>query len=198
MKYKIITPVASEPITLADARKHLRIEPYGSPATHPDDAYVTALISVVRSWCEQYLQRALAEQTIELALDEFTKTIALPFAPIQSVTSITYIDTDGATQTLATSVYAFDSYSNKITLKYDQYYPQTQLINNAVLIRYVAGYTNGASPDTYPLEYAIKAAMLLLIGHLYENRQENTTANMSALPMGIYSLLQPYKLGLGL
>jgi uncharacterized phiE125 gp8 family phage protein len=198
MKYKVTTPISTEPISLEEARAHLRIEAFGSPLEHPDDAYVTALISVARSWCEQYTQRALATQTIELVADDFMKSLALPFAPIQSVSSVEYIDTDGATQTLATSVYALDEYANEIKLKYNQQYPATQAINNAVTVTYIAGYTNGESPDSYPLPASIKAAMLLIIGHLYENRQENTSVNMNSLPMGVMLLLTPYRLGLGL
>jgi uncharacterized phiE125 gp8 family phage protein len=197
MKVKIITPVVTEPVSLADARTHLRIEPYGSPPEHPDDLYVETLISVAREWCEQYLQRSLATQTLEVAYDNFTETLYLPNAPIQSVTEVTYVDENGATQTLYTSIYELDWYEDKLKLKYGQTYPKAR----SVKITYVGGYTNGQSPDTDPLPFAIKAAMLLIVGNLYANRQEdqlgNTRISFNSLPMGVYNLIQPYRLGLG-
>jgi uncharacterized phiE125 gp8 family phage protein len=202
MKYKVITPVSTEPVTLDDARTHLRIETYGSPAEHPDDAYVTALISTAREWCEQYLERSLATQTIQLAVDNFNSTIQLINEPVQFIDSITYIDSEGATQTLATTIYELDEYDYVVKLKYGQQWPTVRPQDDAVTVTYTAGYTNGMSPDTYPFPFSIKAAMLLIIGNLYENRQQdvlgNTRISFNSLPLGVYSLLQPYRLGLGL
>ena len=202
MKYRITTPPSIEPVTLAEARTHLRIEPYGSPLEHPDDTYISSAISVAREFCEQYLERALATQTITMVADNFSKPLLLPNAPIQSVTDITYVDENGATQTLATTVYELDTFGNKIRLKYDQVYPNTRVQEDAVTVTYVAGYTNGESPDTYPLPAPIKAAMLLIIGNQYENRQQDvlgsTRISFNSLPLGVYNLLQPYRLGLGL
>ena len=202
MKYKVITPPTYEPLTLAAARTHLRIEPYGSPAEHPDDTYISTLIKVAREFCEQYLERALVSQTIRLVVDNFNSPIFLPNAPIQSIDSITYVDVDGVTQTLATSVYELDEYDNCVRLKYGQTYPAVRGQEDAVTVTYTAGYTNGVSPDTYPLPAPIEAAMLLIIGNYYENRQQdvlgNTRISFNSLPLGVYNLLQPYRLGLGM
>lgn len=202
MKYRVITPPTAEPLTLDDARAHLRIEPFGSPLEHPDDDYVQSLITVAREFCEQYLERSLATQTIELVNDSFYAPIYLPNLPIQSVDSLTYVDINGATQTLATSVYELDEYEGKIRLQYGQQYPVSRVQEDAITVTYTAGYTNGTSPDTYPLPAPIKAAMLLIIGNFYENRQQdvlgNTRISFNSLPLGVYNLLQPYRLGLGL
>ena len=202
MKYRVTTPPTSEPVTLEEARTHLRIEPYGSPPEHPDDTYITTLITVAREFCEQYLERALVTQTITSVTNAFSKSLVLPNAPIQSVTSITYVDENGVTQTLPETVYELDTYDNKIRLQYDQQYPKTRPQEDAVTITYVAGYTNGESPDIYPLPAPVKAAMLLLIGNQYENRQQdvlgNTRISFNSLPLGVYNLLQPYRLGLGM
>jgi uncharacterized phiE125 gp8 family phage protein len=201
MKYKVITPVSTEPITLEEARTHLRIEPYGSPLVHPDDDYVTALISVARDWCEKYTKKALATQTIEYSFDEFKDKIYLNIGPVQSVSSIEYLDSNGASQTLSTSVYGLDDYEGVIYLKKGQSWPTVYAQTNAITLTIVAGYTNGLSPDTYPFPFSIKAAMLLIIGNLYENRQEDqmgsTKMSFNSLPMGVYSLLQPYRQSLG-
>jgi uncharacterized phiE125 gp8 family phage protein len=199
MNYRLITaPV--EPIQLEEARTHLRIEPYGSPEEHPDDDYISALITVARQWCEQYTRRALATQIIEFPLDKFDGDIELPLKPAQQVESITYLDANGASQTLSTSVYGLDFYGGKIFLKNGQSWPTTLGQTNAITVKYTAGHTLG-SPDDIELPKPIISAMYLLIGTLYENRQEVTTSNQqnnyNQLPFGIAALLQPYRYGMG-
>ncbi len=198
MGYKIITAATSEPITLAEARKHLRIEPYGSPEAHPDDSYISMLITAAREWCEQYTGRGLASQTIEMALDEFPDNeIQLPLTPVTSITSVKYVSTAGVETTISNSVYALDDYSqpNWLVLTYGSVWPDTNGGANNIKIRMVAGNTSSNIP------FPIKSAILLIIGNLYENRQEDqlatSKATFNSLPMGVYNLLQPYRLSLG-
>jgi uncharacterized phiE125 gp8 family phage protein len=202
MKPLVIDPVEVEPIELEEARVHLRIEAFGSPLEHPDDNYVTALITASRMWCEEYLERALSTQTLQIAFDKFTAKIALPGAPIQSIEEITYLDTSGARQTVDPEIYELDMHRNQVTLLYGEVWPTALEYTNSVQIEYVAGYTIGVSPDLFPFPLPIKQAMLLIIGNLYENRQQdllaNTRLSLNSLPMGVYTLLQPYRLGMGL
>jgi uncharacterized phiE125 gp8 family phage protein len=198
MKFRVLTPPAVEPITLDEARTHLRIEPYGSPEEHPDDLYIQGLITAARQWCEEYTRLALATQTIEVAFDNFSELEDLPFLPAQSIDGITYVDGNGANQTLATSVYGLDLYTGGIVLKYGQSWPATRAESNAVIATYKAGYTVGESPDEYTLPGPIKSAMYLIIGHMYENRQQVGTVESYELQMGVFSLLQPYRRGLGI
>lgn len=202
MNFREITPVSAEPLTLEQARTHLRLDVYGSPPEHPDDTYVQDLITAARQWCEDYLQRALATKTIEIVYDSFIDNkLRLPVAPIQSITSIEYIDTDGNTQTLATTVYGLDIYRNQIYLKYNQQWPDLQPTVNPVTVTAVVGYTDGQSPDPYPIPEPIRRGMLLIISNLYENRQQDqlgaTRISFNSLPMGVYSILAPYRLGQG-
>lgn len=202
MNYKITSLISSEPVTLEEARKHLRIEPFGSPLVHPDDDYILRLISASRAWCEEYTKRALATQNISVSLSEFPDDyIELPIEPVQSVTNITYIDTNGAQQTLSTNVWVFDDYENRIYAKYGQTFPSTQAVSNAVTVNYVAGYTDGLSPDIYEVPESIKQAILLMVGSYYENRQQdqmgNTRISFNSLPYGVDMLLQPYRNSLG-
>jgi len=198
MAYKIIIAATTEPILLAEARDHLRIEAFGSPEAHPDDAKIELLISSAREWCEQYTGRALAQQTIEVAYDNFPENgIELPLTPVISITSIKYIDPQGIENTLANTVYALDDYSqpNWIVLQANQIWPTTNGVANNVKIRLTVGNTTSNIPK------AIKSAMLLLVGNLYENRQEDIAATsrvtFNSLPLGVYNLLQPYRLELG-
>lgn len=206
MNFRITSQILIEPVSLDEARKHLRIEPFGSPEIHPDDSYIETLISVAREWCEQYTRRALATQTVMVSTDDFpsgesiySTAIKLPLTPLQSVTFVKYYDTDNVEQTLSSSVYYVDTFEGAIYLEINQSWPQTN--GKPVTIEYIAGYTNGESPDNYPFPYPIKAAMLLLIGNYYENRQEDvaagTRATFNSLPTGVYNLLQPYRMNLG-
>jgi len=199
MNYKITTQVQTEPISLEQARDHLRLDTYGSPEIHEDDALVSVLITAAREWTEQYLRRALALQTVTAVYDRFPcLPIQLPFAPARSVDNIVYIDTSGNQQTLSTSVYSFNSYTNEIWLKYNQAYPSTRNEPNAVTVTYTAGHTSeDESPNNNPMPKAIYQAMLLTIGHLYEHREAVDLNNFSDLPMGVTILLQPYSQGLG-
>lgn len=196
MAYKIITAATTEPITLEEARSHLRIDVYGDPAVHPDDSYIEQLISVSREWCEQYTGRSFAEQVIETAMDSFPAgDITLPLTPVGSITSVKYLDATSSEITLSSAYYQLDDYSipNKLALKLNQTWPSTDGSVNNVKIRTVVG--DSAIP------YPVKAAMLLIIGNLYENRQEDqlatSRASFNSLPMGVYNLLQPYRLSMG-
>lgn len=130
------------------------------------------------------LGRALVEQSWELLLDRFpcASEIPIPLPPLRSVTSITYVDTDGATQTLATTVYAVDTASEPgvVSLKYGQTWPSTLCQRNAVTIAFTCGY--GLSDDVPdPLKSAIK----LMVKDRYDQTQDNEAA--------IARLIFPYR-----
>lgn len=162
MSLKLITAPASEPITLAEAKLHLRVD--GTD----EDALITALIVAARQSAEHITGRSLMPQTWELALDEFDSAIYLPKPPLVSVTSVKYLDEDGVLQTLDPSAYLLDDYSEpaKLMPAYDTCWPSTRCQANAVTIRYQAGY---ADAESVPQE--IKSWMLLKIGMLYANRE---------------------------
>lgn len=192
MSVKVITPAATYPVTLAQARTHLRITPYGDPLAHPDDDYIsTFLIPSATAWVEQYIDRALITQTVELAINEFTERVYLPLGNVQSVTTVKAL-VDGVETTVSTDVYGLNDYSQSayLYLKNEQVWPDIDSVDNAVKVRYVVGYLSVPAP--------IISAIYLLIGHLYENRQQNVSGvSLTELPMGICTLLQTYRLNVG-
>ena len=200
---KVIVQPTVEPVSLEQARLHLRLDAYDSPPTHPDDALIEALITAAREWCEAFTGRSLAVKTLELALDGFpcnlAEAIALPSCPIHGISSFVYIDGDGVQQTVTD--YQFDTYSEppRLLPAPDIYWPTAKVQMNAVRIRYVAGYTlPGDSPDIAPLPKSLYAAMLLTIGHLYENREDSTVQEMKPIPMGAQALMRPWRLHNGM
>lgn len=205
MKYQIISEATIQPVTLTEARDHLRVVPFGYPSAHPDDTYIESAIAAARQWVEEYIERPLVSKTIEYYVSQFEQSFDLPTLPIQDVQSIKYLADDNTIKTVAIDVYKLKTYSDsaKIILAYGKSFP-TDVINeeNSITLTVTAGYTVGESPNTYPLPAPIKAAILLIIGNLYENRQQdvlgNTRISFNSLPLGVYNLLQPYRMGLGL
>lgn len=169
MGLKVITPVATEPVTLAEAKLHLRVD------HSTDDTLISSLISAAREECEHLLERALAPQTLRLSIDAFPADgIELPRPPVTSIESIQYVDTDGATQTLAGSDYYLDDEQEPswVVPAYGVVWPDTRDEANAVVVTYVAGYTD--CPDV------IRAWILLRVGTLYCTREADS--DKPALP----------------
>lgn len=185
MALKLITPPASEPVSLVEAKAHLRV------VGADDDALITSLISAARQSAESMTGRALMPQTWELALDEFGDEIRLPMPPLVSVTSVQYTDADGATQTLAISGYHVDDYSAPARLlpAYGTSWPATRAQANAIRIQYQAGYANSAA-----VPHEVKQWMLLRIGMLYENREETNVGNIVTEFKHVDRLLDPYRI----
>lgn len=187
-----------EPIDLATARLHLRLDTTGSPPSHPDDDLVSALITAVRENAEDYTGLAIAAQTYQLTLDEFPKDkIDLGVWPVRSVTSIQYIDQDGNTQTLAANKYIVDYTDKPATIQYVDPWPQTKIRVNAVTITFTAGFAAG-SPTKYNLPTSLKQGMLLMLGHLYENREAVNVGNLvTQVPLGAIHLMTPHRIRMG-
>lgn len=191
----LITPPEAEPISLIEARLHLKLDATGSPATHPDDTLVTALIAAVRQHLDGdmgLLERALVTQTWELTIDEFPEDeFRVPLPPLQSIVSIKYDDPAGAEQTVSPDDYVVDLISEPawVLPVTGATWPDTYDTVNAVRVRFTAGY-GVASAVPAP----IKSAMLLMLGDLYENRQETIIGTISSqLPRGVDALLSPYR-----
>jgi uncharacterized phiE125 gp8 family phage protein len=166
MDHTIITAVTAEPVSLAEAKLHLRLDDIGG--SHPHDALVTSLISSAREFAEHYTGRALAQQTLEVALDSFPNggTIDLPRPPVASVTSIKYDDSDNVEQTMSAADYSLSAYGDRrrINLGPDADWPGTYSKADAVRIRYVTGY--GATGHDATGQYATcpkAAAMAILL-----------------------------------
>jgi uncharacterized phiE125 gp8 family phage protein len=197
MAVKLITGPTDEPVSLDEAKAHLRAE-------SDDDALIASLIATARQSVETITGRALMPQTWELALDEFPRrlgrscpdahveAIDLPKPPIISLQSVKYVDTNGALQTLAEAAYQLDDYSEPARLlpAYGTSWPAARRQPNAVLIRFQAGYADAAS-----VPQQIKQWMLMRIGAMYENREEIIVGQRVVsvdLPF-VDRLLDPYR-----
>ena len=193
MPTKIITQPTFEQITTAEVTEYLRLD--DSPT---DIDLVESLITAARQYLEEAVNHPIAEQTLETSFDAFQNEFVLT-SPVQSVSSIKYLDDTGAEQTLNANQYLVDTYSDpaRITPALNVSYPNTYAVPNAVKIRYVAGYTTGSSPDDFPMPKPLKFAMLLVIGDLYANREGQGDKSYSVNPT-VQNLLSFYRIKMGL
>jgi uncharacterized phiE125 gp8 family phage protein len=162
------------------------------------DPEFLAFIETARVYVEEETRRALLTQTWRLTRDAFPTgdeadpTIRLARPPVQSVASITYVDPLGETQTLDPATYVLDAAATppRIHLAYDAEWPSTRAQRNAVTILFVAGY--GDTPAAVPAP--LRAAMKLMIGHWFANREAVNIGNItSELPLAVANLLGPYR-----
>lgn len=190
------------PVTLEEARAHCRIDADGSPASHPDDALVTSLIAAATQFIDGphgLLSRCIVTQTWELVLDRFPSgAIGIPLPPLQSVESITYLNADGDSVVIPENGYSVDNARQPgYVLPGPDGWPQVGDYINAVRIRFVAGYAPEGSPIDYRanVPQAIKQAILLIVGHWYENREDVIVGQMPMkVPMAADALLFPYRI----
>lgn len=199
---KLATAAPSEQITLDEAKSHLRLDSYGGspPSTHPDDTLLEQVyIPTARAICEALSGRSFVPQVYELGLAQFpvqtTYTrngINLGIGPIRGVESVTYRDSSGTDVVLDPASYIVDPYTEPgfIYAIYGSSWPSAYVMPNTVRVRFTAGYDYaGGSPYDFPLPTQFKWAMLLALGHIYENREETTVAALHELPLGLQTLL---------
>lgn len=194
MAHKVTSGPASEPVSLAEAKAHLRVE----SGVTADDSYITNLITAARIEVENYCNRALITQTIEEVYDGFPITspvrynnrLYLSINPVQSVTSVTYKDESG-TQTWGPGDYATELVSEpaQITPVYGGTWPVTVEIPAAVKVTYEAGF--GDDADNVP--EAIKQSMLLMISQWYQYRDNKQQSPFKMQEGPAQYLLRPYR-----
>ena len=196
MNPKLITELDTVPIvSLETCWAHLRITPEDdSPPHHPDDELILAYLAAAREWVEGYTGVALTPRKLELALDTFPAgEIFLPTPPTVSVESVKYTDGDGVVQTVDPLNYVLDGYQRPGWLlpATGFSWPATKDTVNAVLIRYFVGYAlwdESLPLSYYPLPKMLRSALLLLLGDLYENRENSSNQSQQEVPLGVKSL----------
>lgn len=183
---KLITAPAAEPVTEAEVITRTGI---GDNVASAD---TTALIKSARTWAEEFCGRAFVTQTWEKRLDAFPAEIELARGPVQSITSVKYVDTDGVLQTLASSEYTLDDYEQNgiIYPAYGVTWPSTRDEPNAVRVQFVAGY-GAASAVPEP----IKNAIILIVGQSFRSQPSiESGLYPSSVPNAAKEMLQPYRI----
>lgn len=156
------TPPTEEPISYEEAKV------YGWVTDHDDDALIDQLGQVVRRRFEELSGIQLVTATWKMYLDCFPeKEILIPKSPLIAVSSITYVDNDGATQTWSSSLYQVDAVSKpgRICPAWGESWPSTRYQMNAVCITFTAGF--GAATA---VPYEFKHRLWQATKYRYDNR----------------------------
>ncbi len=190
---KVVTAPASQPITLTEAKTHLREE------SSDQDSLITTFIGSATGYAEAFLGRAFVSRTLDYYLDEFpTEAIQLPLPPLIDVGGVFYTDTDGIEQEFTDFEVDTASEPGRIYLAPSASWPTPRESANAVRVRYRAGYVDtDASPDTGSIPDDLKAALLLIVGTLYENRETVAIGQSAVLvPFSAEQLLRRHRVEL--
>lgn len=184
----LVTGPALEPVSLIEAKSHLRID----ASTTDYDAEITAWIIAARRWAEGHTGRPIGQQTWKLTLDTwpgqcdrwgpgrweslpYRDAILLPKPPVTAVSSIEYVDVDGVTQTLAANQYIarLDTVPARIVPAYGVTWPDLRGDEGGVRVTFVCGE---------PASETTKAAIKMIVGHFDKNR-EATGADADLAPV---------------
>ncbi|MDX0897438.1 phage gp6-like head-tail connector protein [Sinorhizobium medicae] len=189
---KLVTPPADVVVSLAEAKSHLRV------FHNDDDAYIDALVETATALldgADGWLGRALVEQVWQYNIDRFpcpdsygrAGRVYIPLAPLMSVDTVEYTKTDGTTAAI-TDFRTFGLGSTQpsyILPAVDASWPTTRCEPETARITFTAGY---AEPPV-----GIKHAILLMVGHWYENREDVSDGNLVEMPLASKALLMPHR-----
>lgn len=204
--FELVTPPASEPVSLAEAKSWSRITSAGN------DSDISLMIQTAREKCENLTNRRFITQTWRMWLDSwprksgtpwwdgkregsivdvfgYAQEIDLKLCPVIAVSSLSYFLTDDTEVVLDPSVYQVvdgKGGPGKVVLRYGQIWPTTILrLARGVKIDFSVGY--GASGSAVP--ESIKSAIKALTAHLFEHRGDEEA---QAIPKVVKDLLNPF------
>jgi uncharacterized phiE125 gp8 family phage protein len=212
-RWKVIAAPTEEPITIEEARNHLEAARYAEvdsdgapdPVDEADDAMIMDKLAAAREHCEAFLGLSLSIRTLEIAMDEFPAKqlsggdigIEFPMGPVREVVSVTYGETSDG-MSLAAEDFTLDDYSKPSRLMpIASAWPVVTNATNTVKVRYLAGY--GVDSDGgEPLPKSMRAAILLVLGELFANRENAGDTALTEIPTSAQALLRPHRVRLGM
>lgn len=184
-RIQVVAQPTTEPLTLLEVKNHLRID------GNFDDALLGSFITSARMYFESQCEISIASQELLLALDSFDDIVYLPRGPVQSVEDISYSDSENNEDSMADWIEDLVSNPARITPAYNDNWPATAEVVNAVQVSYTAGYS---TPSMVPK--LLKSGMLFYVAHLYENRSAVADGNMKEVPLAVESIIQQYTSGI--
>lgn len=169
-------------VSWQEAQAHLRVE-------DEERVYVESLIAAATGWLDGpagWLGRCIGVQTLELVSCAFGSD-RLPFPPLVEVTGITYLGADNVEHELSSGDW-IQLLNGSIVPPMGQHWPAISGSPEAVRVQYQAGYAEGEVPK------AIKQAILLIVGHWFQNRDTVITGTIvSEMPFAAQALLSTYR-----
>jgi len=183
--YQVITPASTYPVTLTEAKSHLKVD------TTADDTYITSIIKAATQLSEEYTNRFFIDTVIDQTCSDFAQLQTLFKSKVSAVAHVKYYDNDNSLQTLSATIYdtQLQYEPSQIQLAENQSFPSITKRNDAVVARYTVGY--GSASDVPEI---IKQAILLTIGNFYQNRNSVVIGRIATeLPQNSKWLLDTYK-----
>lgn len=214
ISYRETSAPAAEPVTLAQAKAQLVVD----TGFTDDDDLITSLIVAARQHCEKIMQRAIFNRTVTMQYDFFPYpyfrgsfnindrhslygtywrqfAIKLAYPACVSVSSITYVDLNGNTQTVSSSLYAVDTMSEpaRIVPNPGMYWPYTQAyLPGSVKVDYTAGTWGDGVEENY-CPQSVCQAILMLVSYWYNQRDAALSQPPKAVEFSLEALLGPHK-----
>lgn len=214
-----------EPISISEARAHLSLVPdvdSDGIESHPQDAMIAALLSAAREWAEDWTGLLIAHRQVSIAVDAFPTgrdPMPLGVSGVHELVDIQYVlngeRVSTAIQSSSDDVVLLgaelDTYANPSRLILapgnDVEWPIADTEPNAVLVTVDAGFSavgaiaaeSSSSYDLPPeIPRTVRSAILLILGHLYENRENTISGTIIAtVPLGAEILLRFHRHRLG-
>jgi uncharacterized phiE125 gp8 family phage protein len=174
-------PVLTDILSTADLKAHCRVD------HSSEDALLGTLRSVAFRHIEAITGVLMGDRTAEAYMDTFRNGARFPIHPINSITSVEYLATDGTLTVLDPSFYYSDLVSNPSRIYFHDVPELQDFQVNRVKISMDVGHPEDECPED--LVHAVK----LLVGHLYENRQNAEAQKLQAIPYGIHALCTPFR-----
>lgn len=191
----VVTAAADDVLSIETAKRRCRID------HDEEDQDVEGWVKDATRYLQSQTARQFVTATLRQSMDEFPEAdrsnphgaIELMIAPVQSVTSVKYIDTAGVERTLATSDYIVDLYSEpaRISPAYGTSWPSARYQPNAINVVFVAGY---GDQDDVPPDAA--TAVQLLVGSRNENREAVSVEKLNEIPHGAKILINSLSWGI--
>lgn len=191
LSIEILIPNPVMPISLTEAKSHLRVD------HTDDDVLITGIIASANDYVMTYTGRSLMPRTLKARYETFDDLV-LPHAPVIEIESVTY--NDGTV--LSTTVYDLVKSEPAIMLlAQNESWPTAEI--NSVYVQYRAGYEDSSDSPidlTDRIPPSLKAALLLVIGDLYQNREARALVNGARYEANptVKALMNPYRVILGI
>lgn len=185
MATMLITGPAAEPVSLDEARAHLRVE------TDEEDALIARLIAAARGEVEAATRRRLIAQTWRMFLDAWPRggRVEIPLVPLREVLSVTVYDAAGDGEAMPASAYIVDVSAEPARMLVRRPVPPGQSLNG-IEIDVVAGY--GEEGDAVPAP--LRQAVLMLVGHWFARREAVLAEpGLATAPLGVERVLAPFR-----
>ncbi len=182
MSQILITPPLVEPVTLVEAKAHLRV-------THADDDdYIGKLIAAARRQVEMRTGLRLMSQVWRVFFDAWPENgvLCLPLSPLISVNELKILDADDVSVTVDPAHYVVDVATSRLALRPGRSVPRVSRTLGGVQLLVTAGF--GASAANVPQE--LKQAVLLIVGHWFAHRGDT---EMQSLPLSVQDTLRTFR-----